>query len=83
MYSNILLEESKPGEPFSEDLKLIVEQAARCKKIVAGLLNFARKNQVNHQIVSIKDLVNHSLESLIPEKIKITYRLLHQSRSYA
>jgi two-component system NtrC family sensor kinase len=72
MYSNILLEESKPGEPFSEDLKLIVEQAARCKKIVGGLLNFARKNQVNHQLVSIKELVNHSLESLIiPEKIKI------------
>ncbi len=72
MYSNILLEESKPGEPFSEDLKLIVEQAARCKKIVAGLLNFARKNQVNHQLVSIRELVNHSLESLIvPEKIKI------------
>jgi two-component system NtrC family sensor kinase len=72
MYSNILLEESKPGEPFSEDLKLIVEQAARCKKIVGGLLNFARKNQVNHQLASIKELVNHSLESLIiPEKIKI------------
>ena len=36
------------------------------------LLNFARKNQVNHQLVSIKELVNHSLESLIiPEKIKI------------
>jgi iron only hydrogenase large subunit-like protein/nitrogen-specific signal transduction histidine kinase len=72
MYSNILLEESKPGDPFSEDLKLIVEQAARCKKIVGGLLNFARKNQVNHQMVSIKELVNHSLESLIiPEKVKI------------
>lgn len=72
MYSNILLEESKPGDPFSEDLKLIVEQAARCKKIVAGLLNFARKNQVNHQLVSVKELVNHSLESLIvPDKIKI------------
>jgi two-component system NtrC family sensor kinase len=72
MYSNILLEESKPGEQFSEDLKLIVEQAARCKKIVGGLLNFARKNQVNHQLVSVKELVNHSLESLIvPEKIKI------------
>jgi iron only hydrogenase large subunit-like protein/nitrogen-specific signal transduction histidine kinase len=75
MYSNILLEESKPGEPFSEDLKLIVEQAARCKKIVAGLLNFARKNQVNHQRVSIKELVNHSLESLIiPEKVKINIK---------
>jgi iron only hydrogenase large subunit-like protein/nitrogen-specific signal transduction histidine kinase len=72
MYSNILLEESKPGDAVREDLKLIVDQAARCKKIVAGLLNFARKNQVNHQLVSIKDLVNHSLESLIiPQKVKI------------
>jgi two-component system NtrC family sensor kinase len=73
MYSNILLEESSPGDPVKEDLKLIVEQAGRCKKIVAGLLNFARKNQVNHQLVSIKELVNHSLESLIiPEKVKIS-----------
>ncbi len=72
MYSNILLEESKAGDPVREDLKLIVDQAGRCKKIVAGLLNFARKNQVNHQTVSIKDLVEHSLESLIiPAKIKI------------
>lgn len=72
MYSNILLEESKEGDPVREDLKLIVDQAGRCKKIVAGLLNFARKNQVNHQNVSIKELVNHSLESLIiPSKIKI------------
>jgi len=65
MYSNILLEESNPGDPVREDLKLIVEQAGRCKKIVAGLLNFARKNQVNHQLVSIRDLVDHSLESLV------------------
>ena len=72
MYSNILLEESNAGDPVREDLKLIVEQAGRCKKIVAGLLNFARKNQVNHQMVSIKDLVDHSLESLIvPAKVKI------------
>jgi len=72
MYSNILLEESKPEDPVREDLKLIVEQAARCKKIVGGLLNFARKNQVNHQLVSIKELVNHSLESLIiPENVNI------------
>jgi len=72
MYSNILLEESKAGDPVREDLKLIVEQAGRCKKIVAGLLNFARKNQVNHQHIRIKELVNHSLESLIiPEKVRI------------
>jgi iron only hydrogenase large subunit-like protein/nitrogen-specific signal transduction histidine kinase len=73
MYSNILLDEAKPDDPVREDLKLIVDQAARCKKIVAGLLNFARKNQVNHQQVNIKELVSHSLESLIiPAKVKIT-----------
>lgn len=72
MYSNILLDESSEGDPVREDLRLIVDQAGRCKKIVAGLLNFARKNQVNHQLVSIKDLIEHSLNSLIiPPKVKI------------
>jgi len=73
MYSNILLDECAPDDPVREDLKLVVEQAGRCKKIVAGLLNFARKNQVNHRLVNIKELVNHSLESLIvPNNIKVT-----------
>lgn len=75
MYSNILLEESADDDPAREDLKLIVEQAARCKKIVAGLLNFARKNQVNHQLANIKKLVDNSLESLIvPEKVMINIK---------
>lgn len=72
MYSNILLDECNADDPVREDLKLIVEQAGRCKKIVAGLLNFARKNQVNHQAVSINELVNHSIESvIIPDKVEI------------
>ncbi|HEX2921252.1 MAG TPA: [Fe-Fe] hydrogenase large subunit C-terminal domain-containing protein [Bacteroidales bacterium] len=71
MYSNILLEEAPPEAPVREDLKLIVEQAGRCKKIVAGLLNFARKNQVNHQQVNIRELIQRSLESLIiPSNVK-------------
>jgi iron only hydrogenase large subunit-like protein/nitrogen-specific signal transduction histidine kinase len=73
MYSNILLDESPEESPVREDLNLIVEQAARCKKIVANLLNFARKNQVNHQLTSLKDLASHSLESIIaPPNIKIS-----------
>lgn len=71
MYSNILLDECRPDDPMREDLKLIAEQAGRCKKIVGGLLNFARKNQVNHQEVNVKELVEHSLESvIIPNNIK-------------
>lgn len=72
MYSNILLDETPHDAPVREDLKLIVEQAGRCKKIVAGLLNFARKNQVNHQQVDVLSLINQSLGSLIiPENIKV------------
>jgi len=72
MYSNILLDECKPEDPLREDLKLVVEQAGRCKKIVAGLLNFARKNQVNHQLVNLNELISHSLESVIvPSNIKV------------
>ncbi|MFN8241456.1 MAG: [Fe-Fe] hydrogenase large subunit C-terminal domain-containing protein [Bacteroidales bacterium] len=72
MYSNILLDECKEGDPVREDLKLIVDQAGRCKKIVAGLLNFARKNQVNHQFVNIYELVSNSLQSIIiPPSVRV------------
>jgi iron only hydrogenase large subunit-like protein/nitrogen-specific signal transduction histidine kinase len=71
MYSNILLDESKPEDPFRQDLELIVEQAARCKKIVAGLLNFARKNQVNYQELDIRKLTEQSVAGVVfPENIK-------------
>lgn len=71
MYSNILLDECKPEDPVREDLQLIVEQAARCKKIVAGLLNFARKNQVNHQFIDIRKLTENSVAGVVfPENVK-------------
>ncbi len=71
MYSNILLDESKPEDPVREDLQLIVEQAARCKKIVGGLLNFARKNQVNHQFINIRKLTESSIAGVVfPENVK-------------
>lgn len=71
MYSNILLDECKPEDPVREDLNLIVEQAARCKKIVGGLLNFARKNQVNHQFTDIRKLTENSITGVVfPENIK-------------
>lgn len=73
MYSNILLEEAPEDSPVVEDLKLIVEQAARCKKIVAGLLNFARKNQVNYQLVNLRELAEHSVAGVVvPASITVS-----------
>lgn len=65
MYSNILKDESNAGDPIREDLDLIVEQADRCKKIVGGLLNFARKNQVRTENTDIIEFCRRSLLSVV------------------
>jgi iron only hydrogenase large subunit-like protein len=72
MYSNLLLDDSEEGSPLKEDLKMIVEQAERCKVIVGGLLNFARKNQVNYREVDINELIRISVSSvIIPSNVSV------------
>lgn len=74
MYSNILREELPPENPMIKDLELIVEQADRCRKIVGGLLNFARKNQVNVSETDILKLAQHSIDSIIvPDGITVQF----------
>ena len=46
MYAHLLLEETPADSPLRGDLATIVEQTDRAKRIVAGLLNFARQNKV-------------------------------------
>jgi signal transduction histidine kinase len=74
MYSNILMDEAPEGDAVRDDLKLIAEQAERCKKIVSGLLNFARKNQVNLSETDVVKFLQHSLNSVIkPPNITCTF----------
>ncbi len=74
MYSNILIDEAPENDPVRADLKLIAEQAERCKKIVSGLLNFARKNQVTLSVTDVVKFTRHSIDSIIkPENIEIIF----------
>lgn len=74
MYSNIVKDELSPEHPLYADLELIAEQAERCKKIVGGLLNFARKNQVRLVETDIKQLVERSISSIIkPDNVQIQF----------
>ena len=71
MYSHLLLDEHQENPKLKDDLSLITEQADRCKKIVAGLLNFARKNKVLLNPTDIHELVMKCSESvIIPENIE-------------
>jgi signal transduction histidine kinase len=83
MYSNLLLEECGKDTQLKEDLELIVEQAGRCKSIVGGLLNFARKNQLKYSRTNLEDLMRISTASLLfPENV--SYVLENQlSNNYA
>jgi len=72
MYSNILKEELPADSAMLQDIDIIVEQSERCRKIVGGLLNFARKNQLNISESDIVKLAQQSIDSvIIPEGIHI------------
>ncbi len=74
MYSNLLKEEIPADSQLFKDLELIAEQANRCKVIVGGLLNFARKNQVKLTETDINEFVKHSLSSvIIPNNITTSF----------
>lgn len=74
MYSNILRDETPKESPLYQDLCLIVEQTERCKNIVGGLLNFARKNQVRYQEVNLAEFIRKSTDSVITNgKVKIRF----------
>ncbi len=76
MYSHILLDELDPSSPIHRDLKLIVEQADRCKKIVGGLLNFARKSKVSIQEVPVSKLLKDALKTFVlPAEVKLNIRV--------
>ena len=52
---------------------MISEQADRCKKIVSGLLGFARQNKVVYKHVFVNDLIEQSHSTVIqPENINVT-----------
>ena len=60
LYSSILKDEAEKGSALYDDISVIDEQAERCKRIVGGLLNFARKNNVKPEECNIIEFVNHS-----------------------
>ena len=72
LQANILLEEVDTGAPMADDLKLIVDQANRCKKIISGLLNFARQSRVVRQPTDMVELARDTLRTMpIDENIMV------------
>ncbi len=64
LHANLLLEDCDDGSQEAEDVALIVDQANRCKKIISGLLNFARQSRVVRQPTDLSALVGEVLRTI-------------------
>ena len=64
LHANLLLEDCEDDPDVSADVKLIVDQANRCKKIISGLLNFARQSRVVRQPTDLTNLVGEVMRTL-------------------
>jgi two-component system NtrC family sensor kinase len=58
LHANLLLEECEDDTEIKTDLETIVDQANRCKRIISGLLNFARQSRVVRQPTNVSELVD-------------------------
>ena len=78
MYSHLLLDEFKNDLLLKEDLTMITEQADRCKKIISGLLGFARQHKVTLEPTDIHDLIDNTLITVNkPEQVEV--RIEHET----
>jgi two-component system NtrC family sensor kinase len=66
LYAHMLMDSLDPTSELHADMQTIVEEADRCKTIVSGLLNFARKNRVALRACDLTQLVDHFLSVVQP-----------------
>ena len=74
MYAHLLLDQAQDQPQMKEDLELIACEADRCKKIVGGLLDFARQNKVFLEESNLTELLHQSTKAVkINDQIKVEF----------
>jgi two-component system NtrC family sensor kinase len=59
--SSLMLEDLPPDDPRRGDLQIVVSETLRCRKIVKGLLDFARQTKPQKQAVNLNSVVEDVL----------------------
>ncbi len=59
--SSLILEDLPAGDPRREDLQTIVDETLRCRKIVKGLLDFARQTKPQKQDLNLNKVTEDVL----------------------
>jgi len=61
LFADIMRKELPREDPRHDDVKMILEEATRCKTIVSDLLNFARQNEVLAQTTDLNALLEDTI----------------------
>lgn len=61
LYSSNMIKKVPPGGPLDESLKIIIRETQRCKKIIQGVLEFARDGQPEKVMANINDILQNAL----------------------
>ncbi len=73
MYAHLIRERCAENDGMREDISMIVEEADRCKKIVSGLLNFARQSRIVRQPCDIRDVVERAVKAAhVPSRLRLS-----------
>ena len=86
LYSSMLkreMEKKKESAQNIDDMKLIIDEAVRCKNIVANLLNFARQGKLNITNIPVSDMIKEIIRllSIKPEFTSITFGIVDNTNS--
>jgi two-component system, NtrC family, sensor kinase len=61
LYSSSLSKKVPKGGPLEDGLKIIMKETQRCKKIIQGLLDFAREQEPQRFPENLNDIVNSAV----------------------
>ena len=64
MYAHLLKEELDGESNVSTDVATIIKEAERTRKIVQGILNFAREEKIDRKETDINELIRNAAEAL-------------------
>jgi two-component system, NtrC family, sensor kinase len=62
LYTNLIARKLKDRPELDHDLKLLTDEANRCKKIIGNLLDFARQNRVQLEPTNVSELFQRVVE---------------------
>ena len=75
LYSHLLLESLKEGNDAKADLQMIVNEASRCRKIMRGLLDFARHSRISRAPTDIGAVIREVADIMSPKKMHTETKL--------